>query len=94
MTYNGKQIVIDYIPFPENIQGCVYGMIAEGKTSYIILIDSTRSALTQRRAIGHELAHLYLNHFQSGKPVAEKELEANKRAWDFYRQYKSGTLPA
>lgn len=87
-TRNEKEVLIDYIPFPENVQGFVYGMIAEQKHRYIILIDSTRCGLVQRRAIGHELAHLCLNHLHNGKPAAENEREANARTWEFYRRYK------
>ena len=87
--HNGKEVIIDYIPFPENLQGVVYGMISEDRDSYIILIDSTRHPLMQRRATGHELAHLCLDHLHNGKPAAENEREANARSWEFYRRYKN-----
>ena len=94
MTHNGREIEIMYQAFPQELRGRVTGLTSakfEGK--YIILIDSTRPPLQQRFTLGHELAHICLNHFeQPDRPVREQEREANRQAWNYYRMYKAGQL--
>ena len=95
MKHNGREIIIEYLPFPKKAQGACSGIIGECQTCYIILIDSTRHPLQQRHTLGHELAHLFLNHLEEHhRPVREKEREANKLAWYYYRKYKAGDLEA
>lgn len=94
MKHNGKEIVIRYLAFPEIVQGTARGITQERADSYLILIDSTRCRLLQYRALGHELAHVFLNHFDSNKSIMEVEAEAWARSWEFYRAYRNGTLPA
>lgn len=90
MTHNGREIVVEYIPFPKGVQGYVKGAVTERTTDYLILIDSTRHPQAQRHTLGHELAHIFLNHFnQPGRPVKDQEREAKRDAWHYYRQYKA-----
>lgn len=94
MTHNGKPVEIRYQEFPQELQGAISGIVtAKFPQKYIILIDSTRPPLVQRHTIGHELAHLYLNHLDDhDRPVMDQEREANARAWEFYRRYRAGDL--
>lgn len=94
MKHNGKDIVIRYAAFPEIAQGHVRGITQERSGSYLILIDNTLCRLLQYRALGHELAHIYLDHFQGNQLFEAIEHEANAKAWDYYRAYKSGQLAA
>ena len=87
MKHNGKDIIVKYLPFPESVQGYCSGLVTECDTRYIVAIDSTRSKQKQRHTLGHELAHIYLNHF-SDRSIAEQEREANSKAWHYYRIYK------
>lgn len=59
MCHNGKPIKIVFLPLPEK----VYGLTAESKDDYLIGINQNSAAITQRHTIGHELAHIFLNHF-------------------------------
>ncbi len=92
MKHNGKPIEIVYIPFPEGAQGYVLGMTSNQPDKYLIMVDSTRCRILQYRALGHELAHIYLNHHTRQDPVAELELEAESQQWNYYRAYRSGAL--
>ena len=91
MKHNGKSIEITFTAFPE---GPIHGCITDLGERYLILIDSNSYRLQQYHALGHELAHLFLGHFDSSRPVMDLEHEANERAWEFYRAYRNGTLPA
>lgn len=92
MKHNGKQIDIAFIEFPAMAQDYIGGVSSEMNERYLVLIDKGRCRLHQCRSIGHELAHIYLNHFNSSRPLAELEHEANRQAWLFYRAYKDGLL--
>ena len=91
LTHNGKEIVIEFTKLPETVNG-ITGDI-EDSGYYLVLINSAKTPQRQRRAIGHELAHIFLDHFnQSERPLQEIEHEANINAWEYYRLYKNGTL--
>ena len=94
LTHNGKEVVIEYTPFPESIRGKVKGFLSASVKfdCWLICIDSELSPQAQRHCLGHELAHLFLDHLDSKKPIPEIEAEANRRAWEFYRAYKNGKL--
>ncbi len=93
MIHHGKPVEIRYIAFPEEVQGACGGFLTESSTKYIIAIDSTRAPLQQRQTLGHELAHLFLDHLeQRDRPVMIQEAEAREMAWTYYRAYKSGAL--
>ena len=89
MKHNGKSIEIVYTAFPD---GPIHGCLADLGERYLILIDSNSYRLQQYHALGHELAHVYMDHFSSGRPLADIEKEANGKAWEYYRAYKSGSL--
>lgn len=56
-------------------------------------IDSTQGEQERQQATGHELAHIFLDHFsQPEKPMLEKEREAGEKALHFYREYLAGNL--
>ena len=93
MTHNGKEVRIKFIPFPEGIETLPGFLTGSCKIDYwLIAINSRLHPLTQRHALGHELAHLFLDHLEQDKPIWEQEAEANKMAWYFYREYKAGRL--
>lgn len=92
MKHNGKQIDIAFIEFPVAVHAYTGGVCSEMNDRYLILIDKGRCRLDQYRSLGHELAHIFLDHFDSSRPLAELEHEANKQAWLFYRAYKDGLL--
>lgn len=84
MQHKGRIIKLQYMTLPSGIHGAVREM----EHSYVILINSDSPGIVQRFAIGHEFAHIFLDHFESSKGVLELEKEANKRAWEFYRFYR------
>ena len=60
---------------------------------WLIVIDSTRCKLHQRKTLGHELAHLFLDHLdQFDRDIRDIEREAQKMSWTFYKAYISGLL--
>lgn len=83
MTHNGKRINIFY----EDLPASVRGISSEQENYYIVLINKNMPIRDQHQAIGHELAHIFLNHFNG--VVLNRELEANKNAWRYYREYKA-----
>lgn len=96
LTHHGKEIRIQYFPFPEELQGKLIALTtAKNPERWIVCIDSTRHPLSQRYALGHELAHIFLDHFdrpEAADHVSEIEREADKKTWEFYRAYKAGSL--
>ena len=85
MQHNGKTIKIIYRPLSSYFGGATM----ECDNYYLVVINSTKDESTQNHAIGHELAHIMLDHFDNGKPIAEVEKEADERATEFYRLYSS-----
>ena len=91
MTHNGKEIRIQYLPFPVKTCG---GAAIQRKDDYLVAINTEICPLNQRKALGHELGHVFLNHLeQPGRPVKELEDEADRYAWPFYRAFRDGKLP-
>lgn len=88
MTNNGKSIKIVYLPLPVQVGGAV----EESEHEYLVVINERSAAITQRHTLGHELSHIFLNHFTNGKPIKEVEKEANREAWHYYRAYRNGQL--
>ena len=99
--YKGRQIKITRYPFPEIIRGRVRGLTSHDKDGFFVVIDSTRGQVAQRRTLGHELAHIFLGHFdrsdikwqplESGTHfIIDKviEAEADRHAWKYYRLYE------
>ncbi len=93
MRHNGKKIRIKHVDFPIDLQGIFGGFAIVDKEEYFIGIDSSRAGIVQRYVLGHELAHVFLNHHeQHDKPIAEQEAEARKEAWNYYRAYRDNRL--
>ena len=97
----GRQIKITRCPFPETIRGKVRGLTIYDKDGFFVVIDSTRGQVAQRRTLGHELAHIFLGHFdrsdiewqqlpKGSRFITDRkiEAEANRHAWKYYRLYK------
>lgn len=86
------EVSIKYEPFPEQLQGSTSGFTVARRGKYMVVIDSTRAGIVQRRTIGHELAHIFLGHFEKKIPTLIAEREADRRAWEYYRLYRDGQL--
>ena len=89
LTHKGRKIAIAWMPFPVN---SVAGAMTEIRNYYLVAINTTVAPIRQRHALGHELAHVFLDHLDRHIPVMECEAEANKYAWDYYRAYRDGKL--
>ena len=89
MQHNNKTIRIVYLAFPDKIHGAT----VETEDEFLIGINSGISSITKRYALGHELAHVYLNHHSSGRPLQDLEREADQNAWTYYRAYRDSRLP-
>lgn len=75
--------------------GRVISTMRDGTAYHVIVINKDEHPLQQRYTIGHELAHIGLDHWQL--PEAEnkeeydrREHEANRHAWEYYRRFRSG----
>ena len=88
MQHNNKSIRIVYLAFPDK----VHGATVETDDEYLIGINQSLADITKRRALGHELAHVYLNHLSSDKPLQDAEREADQNAWTYYKAYRDGRL--
>lgn len=62
MEHNGKCIRIVYKACPDSLSG-FGGVTIEDQTEFFVLINTSKHPLRQRHALGHELAHIYLDHF-------------------------------
>lgn len=110
MTHNGRRIRIAYKSLPDWM-AAIHGVTIEDREEYFVLINTGRPPLIQRHALGHELAHIYLDHFDKvpawedvprddgGQQILtarnrDIEREANRHAWEYYRAYRDGALPA
>ena len=62
MEHNGKRVRIAHGAFPGSLSD-VRGVTFEGQTEFFVLINTSKHPLRQRHALGHELAHIYLDHF-------------------------------
>ena len=85
---DGKPITIRLLPFPAESQDIGGGTVATA-AGYLIAINSNRPRRDQRRALGHELGHVFLRHFErpEGEPVEQIEREARRNAARFYAAY-------
>ena len=88
MTHNGRQIKIH--AFPDGINHLTGISFIQGD-SYIIGIDKKLSQDQHKHILGHELAHIFLNHLDNLKPgertTAKQEQEADERATEFYNLF-------
>ena len=100
MKYNRKEITIEYTAFPDGVHRFCRGFVVEDEDSYLIGIDNRNAPIVQRFALGHELAHIFLGHempliseyMDMLKELRDKEKEANKAAWHYYRAYRDNRL--
>lgn len=90
MIYKGKTIEVNKLDLPAGIFGATACNEAEAK--YQVYINGSVAGIVQRHTLGHELAHIFLGHFESDLPLWAKEREAEEKAWDYYRAYKAGLL--
>ena len=96
MTYNGKEIKIEYTEFPDGVHRFCKGFVVEDKDDFLIGIDSRNAPIVQRYVLGHELAHIFLGHelpyiseyINMQKEHKAMEREANKQSWVYYRLYR------
>lgn len=85
-----KQFELVFYPFPcEHIGGC---LTTNSDGSYLIVINSSLDEEQQHLSIGHELAHLFLNHLESDLPSSTKEEQAEKYSKFYYNLWKEGTF--
>jgi len=86
---DGLPVEITRTPFPEIAQGIIWGATTATGKRYLVALDSTRSRKLQREALGHELAHIWLRHFERPKGTDPEEIEneANANAARYYRRY-------
>ena len=101
MKHNGKEIQIAFLALPVQVRG----QALEYADEYLVGINEGLAGITKRHTIGHELAHIFLNHFDDSciRPsdseeqietklnttaAREKEKQANKAAWHYYRKYR------
>ena len=91
MIHKGRKVAITWLPFPD-VNG-IGGALIEDKEYYLIAINSALAQIRQRHALGHELAHLFLDHLDRRDiPIMLLEKQANRYAWTFYNAYKRGDL--
>ena len=83
MQHNGKQNIVEYINLPDSVDG----ITQETETCYIVLINADVPGTIQQHAIGHELCHIFENHFHCEKPISDCEQEAEEKAAAYYRVY-------
>ncbi|MCR4606690.1 MAG: ImmA/IrrE family metallo-endopeptidase [Oscillospiraceae bacterium] len=95
MTYKGKTIVLLDEDIPQKLKRLFRGITIVCADEYIIVIDRAAAPIVQRFILGHELAHIYMNHFDRKHNhvdglLRDKECErqANKQAWYYYRLYR------
>lgn len=87
-------VKIKYEQFPDQIRGKIRGLsIArnDGK-DFLVIIDSSRAKISQRRTLGHELAHIFRGHFNSEISLSFAEKDADLHAWEYYRLFRDGLL--
>lgn len=87
----GHDIRLSIVALPESVEGITGQM---QRDSYWILINEKLCLLHQAFAIGHELAHIFLGHFngQCNCQLENMEHEADRKAWSFFRLYRSGAI--
>ena len=72
---------LNYIPFPAELRGSVFGLISCAGRVPRIVIDSSQDTRTQEKALRHELAHLMLGHADNQEAdLRQLEAEADAAA--------------
>lgn len=83
----GKSI---YVAF-RNLPGEVHGFSCIRDGGYLAVVNTRDSMQRQRRAVGHELAHIILGHLDGIReqvPAEVLEAEANAAAWKCYGLFR------
>ena len=65
-----------YIDLPDSIEG----IVSKDESGYIVLINSKHPTDRQRFTLEHELAHIYLGHFENKQSIEDIESEADRIA--------------
>lgn len=88
LAHNKKRIAIT--PLPNSIR-VLKGISILQDDCYIIGIDYSLPEDEYKHILGHELAHIFLNHLDNLKPgertTAKQEQEADERATEFYNLF-------
>lgn len=92
LRHKGRPVIISYTEFPAEIRGQIRGMLSAADDKYYILIDSALPDEIQRKALGHELAHIFLGHTEGGIDHATAEKEAHLLEDAFRQIYEAGEL--
>ena len=96
----GKPIEIKYISFPGELKRLIRGATVERDDHFTVLIDSDLNADQLKRTLGHELAHIFLGHFDDRggdwRPLPDqgqymqdpaRERAADDHALEYYQMY-------
>lgn len=75
-------IKIIYTTFPKEIQGIFAGGVQKLEEGYLILIDSDRPKEEQDFTLRHELAHIALNHCETGSGALGEGWEQREQEAD------------
>ena len=93
LTAKGRKVAIIYRRFPEDVRLKNWGFTINEGDLYTVIINTDISLPTQHEVLGHELAHIFCNHFERKDLDRDsKEEEANQKAWEYYEAYKAGKL--
>ena len=92
LRHRGMDVYIDislFSDFSERIDK-IGGFAVKRHDCYVIAINTSRPLIVQRFVLGHELAHVFLDHLEAPRQISVKDMEreANKAAWDYYRAYR------
>jgi len=88
LIHNQKRIAIT--PLPNSIR-VLKGISILQDDCYIIGIDYSLPEDEYKHILGHELAHIFLNHLDDMKPgertTVDQEREADQKAPEYYKLY-------
>ena len=86
------KIIVIYRTFPEAIQGIFAGGVQRYEKGYLILIDCKRSPEEQAFTLRHELAHIMLNHCETGSGIFGEGWEQREKEADDYADKMTDSL--
>ena len=85
---DGKEIRVVFATFPKG-EGDIHGGTVLTPEGYLIAVNSNSPRRKQRHTLGHELAHIFLAHFDLATGTLRKiEKEADAAAYRFYLRYR------
>lgn len=58
------KILVEFSPLPAGMTGVTFRSDSK-PDCYLVICDSTTSSQKRRRSFGHELAHIFLGHFDT-----------------------------